>query len=128
MIQHYSSHRHPSWLHFRADMPDSFIDHDCIDACEPAQVPTGSTWSYVDRGQFIAVGHGVRVDQSEFDACFPVKPDGVKGGRRPGSGRKALDELGTVVTTVRLTGKQRATLDMLGGVTWLRGQLDLFGG
>lgn len=46
------------------------------------------------------------------------------GGKREGSGRKALDADGTVVTTVRMTAKQKATLTMLGGAVWLRAQLD----
>ncbi|WP_162566754.1 hypothetical protein [Variovorax sp. SRS16] len=46
-----------------------------------------------------------------------------KRGKTPGSGRKALDESGTVVTTVRLTGEQRATFQLLGGVAWLRDYL-----
>lgn len=58
------------------------------------------------------------------------KDDKIKtvkiGGKRVGSGRKALDSDGTIVTTVRLTAKQKATLDMLGGGSWLRQQLDLF--
>ncbi|MBC7619213.1 MAG: hypothetical protein H7293_09555 [Candidatus Saccharibacteria bacterium] len=49
----------------------------------------------------------------------------VKGGKRVGSGRKSIDTDGTIVTTVRLTAKQKATLDMLGGGAWLRLQLDL---
>jgi len=43
--------------------------------------------------------------------------------KTPGSGRKALDSQGTIVTTVRLTAEQKATLDMLGGVQWLRDHL-----
>jgi hypothetical protein len=46
------------------------------------------------------------------------------GGTRTGAGRKSLDPQGTVVTTVRLTATQRATLDMLGGAAWLRQHLD----
>lgn len=46
------------------------------------------------------------------------------GGKRPGSGRKALDHLGTIVTTIRLTGEQKAAFDMLGGIEWLRHYLD----
>ena len=45
------------------------------------------------------------------------------GGKREGSGRKALDPQGTIVTTVRLTAEQKATFEMLGGVQWLREQL-----
>lgn len=66
-----------------------------------------------------------------WSAVLDLTPHTVKrssGGRRPGSGRKPLDADGTIVTTVRLTGKQKATFDMLGGKDWLRGQLDLFGG
>lgn len=51
-----------------------------------------------------------------------------RGGARPGAGRKALDDDGTIVITARLTGKQKAAYDMAGGVQWLRGQLDLFTG
>jgi hypothetical protein len=47
----------------------------------------------------------------------------VKGGKREGSGRKALDSQGTIVTTVRLTAEQFATLQLLGGPSWLREQL-----
>ncbi len=46
------------------------------------------------------------------------------GGTRPGAGRKALDPEGTVVTTLRLTATQKATLTMLGGAAWIREQLD----
>jgi hypothetical protein len=46
-----------------------------------------------------------------------------RGGSRPGAGRKALDAQGTIVTTVRLTAEQAATLQMLGGGKWLRDQL-----
>jgi hypothetical protein len=46
------------------------------------------------------------------------------GGKREGSGRKALDPQGTIVTTIRLTAEQRFTLDALGGVQWLRDYLD----
>lgn len=49
-----------------------------------------------------------------------------RGGKREGAGRKALDDQGTVVVTLRLTGQQKATYDLLGGKDWLRGQLDLF--
>jgi hypothetical protein len=45
------------------------------------------------------------------------------GGKREGSGRKALDPQGTIVTTVRLTAEQKATFEMLGGGSWLREQL-----
>ena len=47
----------------------------------------------------------------------------MSGGKREGSGRKALDPQGTIVTTVRLTAEQRVTLEMLGGAQWLREQL-----
>lgn len=52
------------------------------------------------------------------------KPDNNHGGKRAGSGRKALDPQGTIVTTIRLTGTQKAAFDMLGGQQWLRHQLD----
>ncbi|MFS2102357.1 hypothetical protein ACCC97_25675 [Variovorax sp. Varisp85] len=45
------------------------------------------------------------------------------GGKREGSGRKALDPQGTIVTTIRLTAEQKATFEMLGGGQWLREQL-----
>jgi len=45
------------------------------------------------------------------------------GGKREGSGRKALDPQGTIVTTVRLTAEQKATFELLGGVQWLREHL-----
>lgn len=67
----------------------------------------------------------MKKDDETNIATFP-EPN-VRGGKREGSGRKALDESGgTVVTTVRLTAKQKATFEMVGGVKWLRGQLDLF--
>lgn len=47
----------------------------------------------------------------------------MNGGKREGSGRKALDDQGTIVTTVRLTAQQLATFQMLGGPKWLREQL-----
>ena len=47
----------------------------------------------------------------------------MKGGKREGSGRKALDPQGTIVVTARVTAEQKATYEMLGGVQWLRMQL-----
>lgn len=53
-------------------------------------------------------------------------PAPKRGGKRAGAGRPALDAQGTLVVSLRLTGQQKATFDMLGGKEWLRGQLDLF--
>jgi hypothetical protein len=66
--------------------------------------------------------------KSEFDMkTLPLDLPGAKapgrGGRRSGAGRKGLDEGGTIVTTIRLTGEQRATLDLLGGVQHIRDYL-----
>lgn len=60
-----------------------------------------------------------------FRQAVKVKPAPAagRGGKRPGSGRKPLDADGSIITTVRLTGEQRATFDLLGGVSWLRDQL-----
>lgn len=59
-----------------------------------------------------------------FRQAVKVKPvSSGRGGKRPGSGRKPLDVDGSIITTVRLTGEQRATFDLLGGVAWLREQL-----
>lgn len=46
--------------------------------------------------------------------------------KTPGSGRKALDDAGTFVTTIRLTGEQFATFRLLGGAAWLRAHLQRF--
>lgn len=52
-------------------------------------------------------------------------PASRRGGRRAGAGRPALDPDGTVVITLRLTGRQKATFDLLGGREWLRAHLDM---
>ena len=130
--------KHPSIFNWRLDMPDCSFDHDSLDALEPDQRPLGGTYSYCDRGEHVVCGYGIRITQDMFDRAFPNgKKDSVvnkvgktvkllKGGKRAGSGRKSLDLDGTVVTTVRLTGQQKATFEMIGGVSWLRSQLDLF--
>lgn len=50
----------------------------------------------------------------------------IRGGKRKGSGRKAIDADGSVVLTARVTAKQKASFLMAGGAEWLRIQLDLF--
>lgn len=63
-----------------------------------------------------------QLDQRANASAPPVG----RGGKRANSGRKPLDQDGgSIITTVRLTGEQRATFDMLGGVVWLREQLQL---
>lgn len=79
-----------------------------------AMVPRGEVW----------VPPSTRYDRGMKSDDVNVVPS--RGGKRAGAGRPALDDEGTVVLTVRLTGKQKATYDMLGGKEWLRGQLDLF--
>lgn len=91
-------------------------------------VPSGAA-SAVQSGFLAAVPR--EIESCGWSAALDRTPHAAKvsrGGRRPGSGRKPLDADGTIVTTLRLTGKQKATFDMLGGKDWLRGQLDLFGG
>lgn len=88
--------------------------------CFGAMAPRGAdTWSCPSQR------HN-RIMKNEHEKKEQSHPK--RGGARPGAGRKALDEDGTVVITARLTGKQKAAYDMAGGVQWLRGQLDLFTG
>lgn len=97
------------------------------DISAPDWVPSGAA-SAVNAGFLAAVPR--EIGPFGWSAVLDRCPHAVKasrGGRRPGSGRKPLDPDGTIVTTVRLTGKQKATFDRLGGKDWLRGQLDLFG-
>lgn len=96
------------------------------DLSAPEWVPSGGA-SAVESGFLAAVPRGADRWSAYLD-LVPHSAKPARGGRRPGSGRKPLDSDGTIVTTVRLTGKQKATFDMLGGKDWLRGQLDLFGG
>ncbi|MNK59165.1 hypothetical protein D3C87_782650 [compost metagenome] len=47
------------------------------------------------------------------------------GGKRPGSGRKPLQEgVPTIPTMIRLTEPQRDKLKRLGGATWVRDKID----
>jgi hypothetical protein len=46
------------------------------------------------------------------------------GGKREGSGRKPLNGVGTINTTVRLTPEQQLHFAGLGGSAWLRSYLD----
>jgi hypothetical protein len=48
----------------------------------------------------------------------------TNGGKREGSGRKPLNGVGTVNTTVRLTPEQQLHFATLGGSAWLRLLLD----
>lgn len=97
-----------------------------MDAPESEGQPTGSTHSYSFGGQSFMSGHGASVDKEHRYNVDTKTPN--KGGKRAGSGRKALDDSGTIVITARLTAKQKATYDMIGGVSWLRSQLDMFAG
>lgn len=47
----------------------------------------------------------------------------IKGGARPGSGRKPTNGVGTAPVTVRLTPEQMLHFASLGGSAWLREQI-----
>lgn len=122
--------------HFREDFYDSTSGvlgafESCMDA--PEWIPAGGCTAAQQPGH--ALFHVPRGRNDWFyplvRSNFEVTEDdkikvSIKGGKRLGSGRKSIDTDGTIVTTVRLTARQKATLDMLGGGAWLRQQLDLF--
>lgn len=125
--------RFPFLYTMRADCYEYAMLESSLDAPDSDIQPTGSTWTYDTFGVKVITGKGARFTQADFDRCFPAEVSVKKeyetkprGGKRVGSGRRSLDEEGTIVTTVRLTGKQKATFNMIGGSVWLRGQLDLF--
>lgn len=96
------------------------------DISAPNWVPSGGV-SAVQTGFLSAVPR--EVGCFGWSAVLDLLPRALKagrGGHRPGAGRKPLDADGTIVTTLRLTKKQKATFEALGGKEWLRGQLDLF--
>ena len=98
-----------------------FQAHECMDAPRGVFTPTGAMRKYtLSSGEVVIMGCGY---SGAHDVPEPQKP---KGGKRQGSGRKALDDAGTVIATVRLTVKQKQNLDRLGGARWVRDQLNLF--
>lgn len=104
----------------------SYDEFQSLDATR--DIPIGATHSTND-GEFsraVSERPGwYALPMKTDDKPAPKKP---AGGKRAGAGRKPLDADGTIVQTVRLTAQQKASFDMLGGVSWLRGQLDLFAG
>lgn len=50
------------------------------------------------------------------------------GGTRKNAGRKARDPDGTHVVSLRMTGEEKATFDMIGGTAWLRANLQHLAG
>jgi hypothetical protein len=53
-----------------------------------------------------------------------MKPQPLKGGARPGAGRKPLGEEPSVVVQIRMRPAQRDKLKRLGGAPWLRERID----
>lgn len=119
------NNRRVSSIELRDEFICDFAVDSNIDA--PSWLPRGGTY----RDDTIVSAWNLRGKDWYINAAPGPKaaPDAQapkRGGSRKGAGRKPLDTDGTMVTTIRLTGKQKATFDMLGGKDWLRGQLDLF--
>ncbi len=54
-----------------------------------------------------------------------METDKKRGGSRPGSGRKPLEDgLETVIYPVRMSTRQREKLLQLGGAPWVRDRID----
>lgn len=113
--------RKVSFLDLTAGFGSDWQTHGGMDALESHQTPMGSHHKIeVDDEESFVVGHGCSFPK------WTKQAELTKGGKRAGSGRKPLDNEPTVITTIRLTAKQKKKLEELGGASWVRKQLDLF--
>ena len=102
------------------DFIERWDDIDCLDAPSEENQPAGSTYKFEIRpGELAMTGVGKPPVHAKHE-------EKTKGGKRAGSGRKALDRDGTVIATTRLTIKQKEKLDRIGGAKWIREQIDMF--